>query len=391
MRSLKRILEQGTGAGGVPGAAAAFGTRDGVQFCHAAGFRCVSTRDPLRPDAIFRIASMTKAIASLAALQLVDAGRVDLDEDLVRHLPELGDRPVLEGFDESGAPRLRPARGTITLRRLLTHTAGFGYPFWNADLRRCVELGVVGDIFAGDDSFLNAPLIRDPGTAWEYGINTDWVGRLVEVLGGASLGAYCRSHIFEPLGMPDTAFNPPAESHPRLVTVHHRAPDGPLCEDAERPPMRVSFHAGGSGLYSTAGDYLRFLRALLCGGELDGRRILSEAMVAEAGRDQIAPLRVGTLKSADTALSNDVDAFHGCQFGLGFVINPEPLRTGRSAGSLSWAGLYNSYYWIDPGRGVAGVFLSQILPFYDAAAVALSRSFETAVYQALGRRAGNGP
>jgi len=383
MRSLEQILEDETGTDAVPSAAAAYATREGVQFLGAAGFRCLASGDPLEPDAIFRIASMTKAITSVAALQLVDAGRVGLDDEMSRYLPELGDRPVLEGFDEAGVPRLRPAHTPITLRKLLTHTSGFGYQFLNADLQRSAESGIVGDLFSGDDAFFNSPLIHEPGSTWEYGISTDWVGRLIETLSGGSLGDYCRTHIFEPLGLEDTAFDLRCEKHPRLVTVHHRDPAGSLREDPDDPPPDASFHAGGHGLYSTASDYLRFLQAVLRGGELDGARILSDAMVAEAGRDHIAPLRTGPWKSVDGAHCNDVDAFAGAQFGLGFVINPEPLPTGRSPGSLAWAGLFNSYFWIDPHRGVAGVFLSQILPFYDPRAVALSQAFETAVYEAL--------
>jgi methyl acetate hydrolase len=384
MRSLEQVLEDGVSTTGeVPGAAAAYATRDGMQFLGAAGSRCLASGDPMRPDALFRIASMTKAITSVAALQFVDSGDVSLDDEMSRYIPELADRPVLEHFGETGDPTFRPARGAITLRRLLTHTAGFGYDFLSSDLRRGVEAGIVGDLFAGDDVFLNAPLIRDPGTRWEYGINTDWVGCLVESLSGESLGDYCRSQIFEPLGMNDTTFEPAEEQISRLVTVHRRAPDGSLIEDPDNPPPKVSFHSGGGGLYSTARDYLRFLQAILLGGELEGARILSEAMVAEAAKDQIAPLRVEAMKSVDPALCNDVDAFAGAQHGLGFVINPDALATGRSAGSLTWAGIYNSYYWIDPSRGVAGVFLSQILPFYDSAAVALSQAFESAVYDAL--------
>jgi methyl acetate hydrolase len=383
MRNLEQVLESGTRDGAVPGAVAAYATRDGAQFLGAAGFRCLANRDRMSPEALFRMASMTKAITTVAALQFVDSGRVGLDDEMSRYLPALGDRPVLERFEETGRPTLRPARGAITLRQLLTHTAGFGYDFLDANLRRGVEAGIVGNLFAGDDVFLNAPLIRDPGTQWEYGISTDWVGHLVETLSGETLGDYCRANIFEPLEMNDSTFEPSAEQHARLVTVHHRAPDGSLSEDRDLPPPKVSFHSGGGGVYSTASDYLRFLQAILLGGELEGARILSAAAVAEAAKDQIAPLRVGKFKSVDPTLCNDVDAFDGAQHGLGFVINPDVLATGRSAGSLAWAGIYNSYYWIDPSRGVAGVFLSQILPFYDPAAVALSQAFEKAVYDSL--------
>lgn len=381
MHEIDEIL--GSTTDRVPGVAAAYATRDGLQYLGSAGRRCRATDDPIQPDTIFRIASMTKAITSVAALHFVETGRVDLDDEMSRYFPELADRPVLEGFDPAGEPILRPAAGPITLRQLLTHTGGFGYQFLNADIRQGVASGSIGDLFAGDDTFLNAPLIRDPGTCWEYGINTDWVGRLVEHLSGETLGDYFHNHIFEPLGMVDTAFELSPEQQARLVTVHHREPDGSLSEEPDSPPGKTSFHAGGGGLYSTAGDYLRFLQAILGGGEFEGSRILSEKMVVDASRDHIAPIRVSPFRSVDPGLCNDVDDFEGSQHGLGFVINPEALPTGRSARSLAWAGIYNSYYWIDPNQGVAGVFLSQVLPFYDPTAVRLNHDFETAVYDRL--------
>lgn len=382
MSKLDQIL-QGVATDEVPGVVAAYATREGVQFVGAAGFRCQASADPMQSDTIFRIASMTKAITSVAALHFVESGRVGLDDEMSLYFPELGDRLVLEGFDDAGEPILRPAERPITLRRLLTHTAGFGYEFLNADLRRGVASGMIGGLFSGDDGFLNAPLIRQPGTVWEYGINIDWVGRLVELLSGESLGDYFRSHILEPLGMFDTTFELTPQQEARLVTVHHRSPDGSLREARDRPPARGGFHSGGGGLYSTAADYLRFLQAILLGGELEGHRILSDEMLAEAARDQIAPLRVGRFRSVDPDLFNHIDDFEGSQHGLCSVINPEALPTGRSAGSLGWAGVYNSYYWVDPDRGVTGVFLSQILPFFDSTAVGLSRAFETAVYEGL--------
>ncbi len=383
MTDVQQVLDNAVADGRVPAVAAAFATRDGVRFCGAAGNRCVAGGDPLRSDSIFRIASMTKAITTFAALQLVEAGRVGLDDDVSRILPEIGKRQLLEGFDDRGKARLRPVRGTITLRQLLTHTAGFGYSFLSADLAQAQQLQMMGDPFEGTDAFMEAPLIRDPGTAWEYGINTDWAGQLVETLSDQRLGDYFDEHIFAPLGMTDTHFNVPAEKHGRVITLHHRTPDGGLVEDPDAAPPDVPFHAGGHGLYSTAGDYLRFLQAVLRGGELDGSRILGESLCTEAGRDHIAPLALGEFKSSAPELANDVADFAGCGHGLGFVVTNDPLPTGRSAGSLAWAGIFNSYYWIDTHRGVTGVYLSQILPFYDAGSVSAFQAFESAVYEAL--------
>jgi len=328
-------------------------------------------------DAIFAIASMTKPIVSVAAMQLVERGDLDLDAPASDVLAELRDVAVLEGYD-GGRPRLRPASRPITARHLLSHTSGFGYEFVHAEVAEYMEREGVPTALDGSDGFMNVPLICEPGVRHEYGISTDWVGRLIEALSRERLDAYLRANVFDPLGMPDTDFvvRDPA----RAVPLYARTESGGLDRFDFPPRLEVAFCSGGGGLYSTARDYLRFLQALLCGGELHGTRILGPESFAEMSRNQIGASVAGIWRSANRLLSNDVFVVENAKFGLGFLINPDPLPGARAAGSLFWAGLFNTYFWLDPRSQLCGVLLSQVLPFFDAKVVALLEPFERAVY-----------
>jgi CubicO group peptidase (beta-lactamase class C family) len=286
---------------------------------------------------------------------------------------------VLEGFGSDGAPKLRPARVAITLRHLLTHSSGFVYDMWNADLARYLEVTGTPGITSCTNAALDVPLVFDPGTAWDYGIGIDWAGKAVEAISGKPLGTFLLENLFEPLGMRDTGFHIRDDQRTRLARVHARTPTGIVATDFEIP-QAPEFEMGGGGLYSTVGDYLRFTRMILGGGSLDGVRVLAAETVARMSQNAMGELRCRPLKSASPALTNDVDFLDGMQWGLSFLINPTALPTGRSAGSLAWAGLANSYYWIDPSRQVAGVYAAQLLPFMDADAVSLCTEFESAVY-----------
>jgi methyl acetate hydrolase len=377
-QALRRAVE----AGEVPGVVALAADDQGVVYQGAFGKREIGKDAEMTLDTVFWIASMTKAITSVAALQLVEQGKLALDEPLSRINPELASPQVLEGFDADGAPRLRPARRPITLRHLLTHTAGFTYDIWNADMGRYQQYHGIPGIIECKNATLQTPLVCDPGERWEYGINIDWVGKTVERLSGQSLEEYFRAHIFAPLGMADTGFVIRPDQRSRLASMHARQPDGSLVPIPFEIPQQPEFFMGGGGLYSTGPDYLRFLRMLLGGGQLDGVRILRPETVAEMGQNQIGELSVGQLKTAIPAASNDAEFFPGMvkKFGLAFLINTEPAPTGRSAGSLAWAGLANCYYWLDPARRLAGVFLTQILPFADEQALRLFGEFESALY-----------
>ena len=377
------LLRNGTVSGGVPGVAVAAVFPDGEVVSAAAGVRDVASGTEMRPDSVVWIASMTKAITAAAAMQLVEQGKLALDAPIAAVLPQLANLQVLEGFDAAGAPKLRPSHTPITLRHLLTHSSGFVYDLWNADMARYLEVTGKPGIISCANAALDLPLVFDPGTAWDYGIGIDWAGKAVEAVTGKTLGVWLAENLFAPLGMRDTGFRIRDDQRTRLARIHARTPEGIVATDLEIP-QSPEFEMGGGGLYTTVSDYLRFARMILGGGALDGARVLAEQTVALMSGNAMGDLRCRNLKSAVPGSTNDVDFLDGMQWGLSFVINPEPLPTGRSAGSLAWAGLANSYYWIDPVKQVAGVYATQLLPFYDAQAVSLFGAFESAVYDMTG-------
>ena len=379
------VLRRATEAKEVPGVVAVAATDKGVLYEGAFGTRDLANGPDMTPDTIFRLASMTKAVTSTAAMQLVEQGRLQLDQPIGNVLPELAAPQVLEGFDDAGAPRLRPAKRPITLRYLLTHTAGFGYEVWDADLIRYVKVSGTPSSSTGKLASLRLPLVFDPGDHWEYGINLDWAGRAVEAVSGQPLEVYFREHVFAPLGMADTDYVISSAQQSRLVSVHQRKPDDSLEPVVPPDPPWREFWSGGGGLYSTGRDYLAFLQMLLGQGRFNGAQLLRPETVALMGRNQIGDINAGILKTALPQRSNDVDFFPGipCKWGLGYMINTQPGPNGRSAGSLTWAGLFNTYYWLDPQKRVAGVILTQILPFADHKTVKLYGEFESGVYDAL--------
>jgi methyl acetate hydrolase len=380
--SIDAAFRHAVESGDVPGVVASAASEEGIVYEGAFGQRDIAAGPAMTHDTIFRIASMTKAVTSVAAMQLVEQGRIGLDGPVGRFVPDLAAPQVLEGFDAAGAPRLRPARRPITLRHLLTHTAGFGYDWANADLRRYMETAKTPPFASGRLAALNLPLVFDPGERWEYGINTDWVGRIVEALSGMPLDLYFRDHITAPLGMADTGFQLSAEQSGRLVGVHRRKPDGTPEPFAVETPAAREFWSGGGGLHASARDYLTFLRMLMQGGRFDGAEILRPQTVAAMAENQIGPLAAGIIHSTMPERAHDFEPFPGmaCKFGLGFLINTMPGPNGRNAGSLAWAGIYNSYYWLDPKARIAGVILTQLLPFADPRVLALLGAFERAVY-----------
>ena len=384
--SIQRALEAAVGPDKIPGIAAAVATRDGVIFEGAVGRSSAGSPVPMANDSIFRIASMTKAITGAAAMQLVEQGRLALDQPAAEILPLLGTVKVLTGFDARG-PVMRPPRVNITLRHLMTHTAGFAYDIWNADIARYAKEKDIPAMRTGKLAALNVPLVRDPGERWEYGVNIEMVGRMVEAASGLDLETYLQKHILMPLDMRDTSYIARASWETRLTGVHARKANGTL-EPIASPPIDEAtreFFPGGGGLCSTAPDYLRFLRALLNGGELDGTRILKPETVALMGQNHMGPLNVQPLPTFVPQLSNPVDLMPGMvkKWGLTFLINADVAPTGRSAGSFAWAGLNNTYYWLDPTAEVAGVFMTQILPFADVTVLQALDAFERAVYEVV--------
>jgi methyl acetate hydrolase len=377
-------LRAATSAGEVPGVVVLAATDNGMLYEGIFGKRRIGDGPAMTRDTVFRVASMVKVITSVAALQLVEQDKISLDAPVPDIEPAIGSPQVLDGFDAKGLPQLRPAQRPITLRHLLTHTSGFAYRLWDA---KAVQYAKSLELLPKAQRKLapSIPLMFDPGTRWQYGNSIDWVGRIVEAISSEPLDVYFRKHILDPLGMNDTAFVLKPQQREREASVHRRGPNGTLtAEPMEQNSPRQSF-SGGGGIYSTAPDYLTLIRTLLAGGAPDGVRILRPETVALMGQNQIGDIDVGVLKTTVPALSNDVDLCPGvtCKWGFGHMINMQPVAGGRSAGSLTWGGLLNTYYWIDPGKKIAAVFMTQALPFADSRALRLYRQFEHGVYAAL--------
>jgi methyl acetate hydrolase len=360
----------------VPGIVAMATDRRRPLYQGAFGVADVETGRALAADALFRIASMTKAITTTAAMQLVEQGRFGLDDPVEKYLPAFARLQVFESFDgATGAYRLRPAIQAVTVRHLMTHTSGLGYGFTSTTVRDFKPR-------AGED-YAVGPLLFEPGERWIYGTSTDWLGKLVEAVSGRPLDEYFRRAILEPLGMSDTFYDVPADKQPRLVAVHHRRADDTIVKEARQPAPTGNAIAGGGGLSSTASDYIRFVRMILNDGELDGVRILKAESVEAMGRNQIGAIGVPALKTALPERSDDFSfiADGRDKWGLGFLITVDQVAGKRSPGSLSWGGINNTYFWIDRTRGVGGVILTQFLPFADPKALAVYDSFERGVYQ----------
>jgi CubicO group peptidase (beta-lactamase class C family) len=381
-----QVLKAATDRGDVPGVVAMATTREGLVYQGAFGKRALPDGPAMTVDTVFWIASMTKAITSTAAMRLVEQGKLSLDWPIAEVLPELASPRVLEGFDANGEPMLRPARRAITLRHLLTHTAGFVYDIWNVEIGRYMEKTGTPGIISCQNAALMVPLVFDPGERWDYGINIDWVGKAVERASGQRLGHFFAEHIFEPLGMTDTAFALTPDRRARLVTMHARSEDGTLAPIPFELPEEPEFQMGGGGLYGTAADYLAFEQLFLNQGRADGRQILRADTVRLMSQNAIGGLDVQRLETAVPAYSNNAEFFPGMakKWGLGFMISPEPVPGGRGPGSLAWAGLGNTYFWIDPEKEIAGVILMQLIPFADPKALSLLDGFERALYAALG-------
>ncbi len=383
---IDELLKTATDRGDVPGVVAMAATRESPVYQGAFGRRALPDGAAMTADTVFWIASMTKAITSTAAMQLVEQGKLALDGPIAGVLPELAAPQVLEGFDSAGEPRLRRARRPITLRHLITHTAGFVYDIWNADLGRYMEKRGIPGIISCENAALALPLIFDPGDKWDYGINIDWVGKAVERVSGQKLGDYFSEHLFGPIGIKDTGFKLTPDRRARIAGMHARSEDGALAPIPFEVPQDPEFEMGGGGLYGTAADYLAFERLFLDEGRAaGGAQVLKPETVRLMEQNAIGELNVQLLKTAAPAYSNDAEFLPGMvkKWGLGFMISTAQVAGGRSPGSLAWAGLGNTYFWIDPATGVAGVILMQLLPFADAKALAVFDRFEKAVYAAL--------
>ena len=322
---------------------------------------------------------MTKPVTAVAAMQLVEREKIKLEDPVAKYLPELENLQVLNGFDADGKPSLRPVAGPVLLRHLLTHTSGFAYDTWDAEQLRYSEYLEKSKT----PPLRVSPLSFDPGTQWRYGTSMDWTGRLVEAVSGMTLEAWFQKEILQPLGMKDTSFLCPAERFDRLVSVYRRESDGKLSQQPRKKPELPKSFNGGGGLYSTPEDYVKFMQMFLRRGSGPGStRILRGETVDLMATNHAGELSAGKLKSVRPAYSSDMDVHpgHTDGFGYGFLINGEDYDGGRAAGSLAWAGIDNTFFWIDPQRKTCAVLMMQFLPFCDSDAVAVLRDFEHGIY-----------
>lgn len=372
----------------VPGVVAMATDRSGNIYEGAAGKRRLDQPQDMTTDSVFAIFSTTKAITGTAALQLVEEGKLDLDAPAKKYAPDIGKLQVIEGFDSAGAPKLRAPKRDVTTRMLLLHTGGLGYDFFNETyLRMATEHGQPS-VITCSKAALMTPLLFDPGDNWEYGTNIDWAGQVVEGITGKRLGEVFKARIFDPLGMTDTAFSMTPSMRARLAAIHARNADGSLTPtDIELPP-EPEVHMGGHGLYGTIGDYMRFIRMWLNDGAGENGRVLKAETVAMAEKNGLGDRKITPFKGVIPSLSNDAEFFPGMpkSWALTFMVNEQQAPTGRPAGALGWAGLANSFYWIDRRNGVGGYWATQILPFADAVSFTGYMAFETAVYASIAAR-----
>lgn len=289
---------------------------------------------------------------------------------------------MLDGFDDAGQPVTHSTTTPVTLRHLLTHTAGNGYHFWHADVQRYQQVMGLPGIIECREVTLTTPLMHEPGSAWVYGMNIDWVGKAIEKISGGTLEEYLRANILDPLGMKDTSFIIGSDRRARLAGMHVRTPEGELVQVPFEMTQEPEFQMAGGAMYGSVDDYVTLLRMLLGNGTLNGVAILAPETVEAARRNQIGDLGVGPIATVDPGSSNDVDFLPGQpkKWGLLGMINVDPTPNGRSAGSLFWAGLGNTYFWVDWDNGDCGALFTQILPFGDHKVLDAFDAFERSIH-----------
>jgi methyl acetate hydrolase len=377
------VLNGAVERGDVPNVVAMAANDDGPIYEGAAGPRRTDSAEPVSADSTFRIASMTKMVATVGALQLVERGALELDAPVEKYVPDFADVQVLEGFD-GDTPRLRAPASRATVRQLMTHTSGLSYWFWNGDIARWQEATGTPHVMSGSMVIFTAPLVADPGEKFEYGINIDWLGRVVEAASGSTFDAYLAENVLGPLGMDHTAFLMDDAQRAESVPIHLRDDEGhwhPTEIDWSQSP---EWWAGGHGLYSTPRDYLKFQRMLLGGGTLGDARILSRETVDAAFSNQIGALDVpAEFKTADPGSSADLALGPGLKWGYGLLLNTQRAPGMRAAGSGAWAGLFNTHFWVDPASRVTGAIYTQTLPFVEPRVLQMYVDFEAALYASL--------
>ena len=365
--------------GVIPGVVAVVVNRTGVLYSGAFGQQNTAKNVALTAGSIFRIASMTKAVTSVATMMMVEQGKLKLDDDVSTYLPAFKSMQVLTGYDEkAGTYETKPNTKPITIRQLLTHTSGIGYSWSDPGLalvQRKINKGGETDL----------PLVHAPGEKWTYGASTKVLGDVVEKLSGERIDAFTDRHISKPLGMKDTFYQVPKSEYARVVTTHQKDAAGKITETQNPDTIPVSLRGDG-GLFSTAPDYGRFLQMLLNGGQLGSARLLKASTVAEMLRPHTNGVRVRLQPVAAAGLSKPYPLGAGEDiWGLGFQLadpkRPDPAM--RRPGSGNWAGIFNTFFWVDPKEELGVVVMMQMLPFYDASALETLQGVERRVYSHL--------
>ncbi|HVL84353.1 MAG TPA: serine hydrolase domain-containing protein [Pseudonocardia sp.] len=382
--SIDKVLQDAVDSGALPHVAAIAANRDGVIYEGGAGVRVAGEADdPVTTSTQFRIMSMTKMVATVAALQQKERGELDFDAPVADYCPEFADLQVLEGWD-GDTPKLRAPKSQATVHHLVTHTSGLGYWFWSDQLVKFEAATGIPNVVPGSAEAFKAPLLADPGTQFVYGINTDWLGKVVEAVAGTTLDVVVKDNITGPLGMDHTDFRMNADQHANAVTVHVKGEDGTWVSAGNVLNESPDWWAGGHGLYSTPRDFIRFERALLRGGELDGTRILQEATVDAAFTNQIGDLDFpAEITTADPPITDSLALGPGYKWGYGLLLNTQDVPGRRRAGSGAWAGLFNTHFWVDRTTGICASIYTNSLPFITPEALTVYGNFEEALYASL--------
>lgn len=373
--ALGTFLKAAIDRGDVPGAVVLITGPDRVLYHEAFGKMSTATALEMKKDTIFNIASMTKAVTSVGVMMLVEEGKLGLDDEVSKYLPQFKAPQVLSKVDvAAGTYETRPATRPITIRQLLTHTSGIGYSWSDPGLALVQKKTGAAD--------LDLPLVNEPGAQWTYGASTRVLGMVIEKISGLTIDKYLEARILGPLGMKDTTYAVPSSKTARVVSRNQRT-DGKIVEIPNPDPIPPTIRGDG-GLYSTAADYGRFVQMILNHGQLGGVRILKEQTVREMSRNQTGNVKVRLQPTAEPLRSKPYPLGAGEDvWGLGFQIAApaKPASNMRRPGSMNWAGINNTFYWIDPEKQIGVVVLMQILPFYDDAAIKILQGVEERVYQ----------
>ncbi len=383
-KAIDNCITKAIGKKIVPGAIAAVVNQDGLMSVRSHGVRSETNQDPMTDDTVFQIASMTKPITGAACMQAVERGLLTLDQPAAEIIPWLGEVQVLEGFSQT-KPLLRPPSHPVTLRNLLTHTSGFTYEVWNSEMAAWKDCTGNPGTGSGKLDSLRQPLSFDPGTRWEYGIGIDWAGQLLEAVSDVSLAEWMQAEIFDPLAMTNTAYDCRPDMQDRRAATHVLNGDTWNALISSGKTRKTEFDSGGGGLFSTVTDYAKFMQMLLRGGELAGQRLLSPQTVSLMSSNSMGGLRVSPVVSQNQKVSADFEFMSGTpkSWGLTFQINEEDVNGGRQAGSLSWAGLCNTHFWVDPKTGLGALLMTQTLPFMIPQVGNLLEQLERAIYETV--------